>query len=46
MIRAMETSPLSKILDEPRLGYVKEHGKRKWKAGTPVRWYWRRGDER
>jgi hypothetical protein len=35
---------LSKILDEPRIGYVKEHGKRKWKAGTPVRWYWRRAE--
>jgi hypothetical protein len=32
---------LSKILDEPRLGFVKEHGKRKW-GRADLRVYWKR----
>jgi hypothetical protein len=24
--------PLDKILDEPRIGYVAEHGKKKWRG--------------
>ena len=44
VIETSDTDAFLHVTDEPRLGYVKEHGKRKWKAGTPVRWYWRRAE--
>jgi hypothetical protein len=38
-------APLSKILNKPRLGFVKEHGKRKW-TRSDLRVYWKRSEPR
>lgn len=33
---------LSKLLDEDRIGFVDEHGKRKWRGPLLVKWVRRR----